>query len=240
MDQLAADAPNWLGLLVMAALVVGFGAMAWFLVIKPDRLNAKALDALAQRRGWTVTRSPAVLGRGFQVTVAPRVKAGWSCVITRQSGTGSGSEIRTTEFESARPLVAQGMVLIGPEMAGASAKTANKMLSQMGGLLEQMLLEHLLGKDAAAEAAGLRMVPDVAAGVTVFATEGVLAQDLAGMFVTLMADWRKSHKAERAFPILIATPTRTRLRLRTDASDPKTLEAFLGTALLLHEAVGDP
>lgn len=238
MDQAATDAVNWAGLLTMAAIALGFALLAWFLVIKPGKINRKGLDAMALRRGWALTRTAPDHGQGVKFRVTPLDNAGWSCVVTRYVQSETGGAILSTDFESPRVLVSQGMVLIGPAIADASAKTAETMLSQMGGMLEHMLLKKLLGEDIAAEFAGLRLVPNAAPGVTVFATDGTPAQELTQMFVTLMADWRNTYRDERAFPILIATPARTRLRLRVDASDPVMLEAFVKTAILLHDAVG--
>ncbi|MFZ1467895.1 MAG: hypothetical protein WAT09_02845 [Paracoccaceae bacterium] len=236
MDPAVTDGVNWAGLLMMAGLVVLFALMAWFLVIKPDRINSKGLAAMAQRRGWALTRTVARLGRGSKIRLVPQDGGGWSCVVTRYSRMEGGGTIRTTEFESPRALLPQGMVLIGPAIADASARTAEKMLSQMGGMLEEMLLKKLLGADAAAEGAGLRLVADAAPGVTVFATTGTPAAELTQMFVPLTADWRTTYRDQQMFPILIATPARTRLRLRVDASNPAMLEAFVDTAVLLHEA----
>lgn len=231
MGSVAGDTVNWVGLLALAALALGFAVLLGFVVIKADRINIKALEALGRRRGWKVTRVPASLGRGARVRVVPQGRAQWSCEVTRQSQSQTKSPVRTTEFEATVGLIARGLVVIGPALPDEAADTSEKMLSLMGGRLEQIWLQRLLGEDVAVEIAGLRRLPAKSAEVTVFATAEVA---LEPEFVRLTEAWRRSHSAERDFPILIATAERTRLRLRRDLFEPAELEQFIDMGLQFH------
>ena len=59
-----AEGVSWLGLAGFAALLAGFGLLFLFTAILPARREARALEALSQRRAWRVQRELGSGGKG--------------------------------------------------------------------------------------------------------------------------------------------------------------------------------
>lgn len=234
MDQSLAGSfeVNWTGLAALAVLVLVFAVILFKTVVKPDRVDARALTELGGRRGWDITRHQAGMGKGFRIEVQPRDAGDWSCLVTRYVRANVGSSIRTTEFTASGARLPAGMVVVGPGLATSQGKEAAAVLSSMGGTLEHLLLTKMLGEDAAGYATDLRLAEGAdLEGATVFATPDAPVDAVLAGFAQPLADWRRSHRKDEDFPILIASATRLRLRLRTDATKADELKAFLGLAL---------
>lgn len=225
----ATEGVNWLGLAGFAALLVGFGVLFLVAVVLPARREARALDALSRRRGWSVRRNFGSGGTGTRIHVAPVAGGDWQAEVSRyQNG---NVQIRVTEYRAAAPRLTQGVVVIGPGLDDGEAALAERLLGGMEGASGQALLRGLTDGRLAPYLAGLRRVPGVEVPrATVLgsglAEEPAEAARLASRFAPLLAAWQAATPGDEAFPILIVSPEGSRLRLRRDANAAQ-LEALI-------------
>lgn len=224
-------------LALMLLLGATFAYALWRLVIRRDTIEAKALEDMAARRGWTVRRhmaqagNVAASGKGYRIEIAPNSTSAWSCLVTRFKNDTGSTVIRTTEFTDPTARLDGGLVVIGPGIAEADAQTAASLMGSFSGPLGTMMLGKLLGSDAAL-ATGISFDSEASGpDATVFATPGAPAAIMAEAYAPLVAQWRQDNSGEELFPILIAGPEALRIRLRTDLVEAARLEPFIDHAL---------
>ena len=226
------------------ALILAAMAALYFLVRRPDRLDAEALRHLADKRGWTIERRMAGVtagtgetGRGYRIEIRPADGSEWSCEVTRYRNIEGGGHVRKTEFADEGFRLPAGMVVIGPAITGKEAEAAVMLLGNFDDGIGQMLLSTILGEETRTMGR-LRLLKDAGiSGATVFASSDAEAGRIGAAYAPLLASWLAAHRDERAFPILIAGPEKLRLRLRTDADDAEALETFLDHALTTRKAL---
>lgn len=238
-DEMAgATGANWWGLAALAAIILLFAVIFVMTTLLPSRREAKALTALGVRRGWQIERRLGIGGKGTRILVRPDLNQDWQAEVARYQN--QSTAIRSTEFRAPLPAFDTGMAVFGPALSGPDAAMTQSLLGGMGGTLERMLLQSLLAEAEAANAADLRLLEQFGLhGATAFATPDAeaAARTFAQGFAPLLARWQSDHPKEAAFPILILTPGRLRLRLRM-AADPVQLERLIDLGLGLQGGGG--
>ncbi|MEZ4317597.1 MAG: hypothetical protein R3F61_08830 [Myxococcota bacterium] len=230
MDPATDAAVNLPGLLGFAALLMGFGALIWFFVVKPDRAEAAGLAALAARTDWRVERHTPHGGRGYHVDIRP-VSGDWRCRVTRYRN--GSTTVLTTELDCPSPRLGDGMIVVGPGLSQADLGAAAAALTGHG--LLETVLPMLLGDRAAAR--GLAPVDLDLPGASTFATPGLDAQAVVEAWAPHLAAWRAARGADDRFPILVLGTDGLRLRVRRDLGDPDELGAFVELGLAARGAV---
>ena len=228
-----AGGANWLGLAGFAALLLGFGLLFLITAILPTRREARALDALSRRRGWSTRRDFGNGGNATRIQVVPTDGEDWQAEVSRyQNG---NVQIRTTEYRAGTPRLSQGAVVIGPRLGDGEAALAEQLLSSMEGAVGQALLQELTDAHLAPHLAGLRRVQGVELPhATVLTSGSAETAPLAARFAPLLAAWQSTTPWDEAIPILIVSPEGARLRMRRDAN-----AAQLETLIDMGRALAD-
>jgi hypothetical protein len=216
-----------LTILLLVPLAAGAAAAAWFLLQRRRIARDEAFQALAARRGWSLTISDQTLGRPPSLRLAARSGPGWTARATR-AGHGGARPIQAgTEFEADEPRWADGLLVIGP------APDKGPDLPSPASPEGQRALARTLGDDVAKYAAVLRPAP-LDHGLALYATADLPPRFDIPAIGRRLAAW-EGHPT--ASPILILGPDGLRLRLRHDTVRADRMERFIDLALDLSRTL---
>lgn len=230
-----AGGANCLGLLGFAALLALFGVIFLVVAILPDRREKAAFRDLASRRGWQVAHRSGQGGRGSRVTIRPAAGEAWHAEIRRYQS--ASRQIRTVEFRSKTPALAQGLVVIGPALTGGDASMAEDMLTSVPIGLRDLLFGGPEYDSLAPQAAGLRLAPSIQVeGASVFTVGEPETAAIAEAYTPLLDQWRVTAPDTDTFPVLILSSQGLRLRVRRDL-DADRLEALIDFGAALADGV---
>jgi hypothetical protein len=202
-----------LTIILFVPLAAG-AAVAAFVLLQRRRIQRdEAFQALAARRGWSLTILGEQLGRPAALRLAARSGPGWTARATRA---GRGEALATqpgTEFTIDEPSWPDGLFVIGP----ASDPPGN--------------LARTLGGDLAKYAEVLRALP-LDHGLSLYTTADLPPRFDIAAIARRLADWD-----DPARPILILGPDGMRLRLRRDTTHADRMESFIDLALDLVRTI---
>lgn len=172
------------------------------------------LQALAARRGWSLSVTEERLGRTGALRIAPRGGVPW----TARTQAGAG-----TDFESAEPRWADGTLVALP-VDGPVDGTAPPDLPR------------LLGPDAARLTGALARV-DSPPGLLVLADGDPRLRLPLDDLARIMGQWRRAGDP-RMVPVLTLGPDGLRLRLRHRISRADHMERFIDLAQEASRLIG--
>ncbi len=225
------------GLLAVGTLAVAAYGMVLWMRLYEVRRHA-AFEALAARRGWSLSLSGRTLGRPATLRLTARSGPGWQAEARLSSATGdSGPQRRITEWSCDEPRWTEGTLIIGPAIPEGATAIAAQVLTHLDGPQGRRMLQRLTGGRLGFEAAGLRPI-DGPEALTVFATADPRRRvDLADV-AKLFDAWQPSRPGDDGQPILILSPGGLRLRLRHDTRTADRMEAFIDLALASARTLG--
>lgn len=199
--------------LLLVPLAAGAAAVAYAVVQRRRVQRDEAFQALAARRGWSLTISGEKLGRPATLRLAARSGPGWTARATRAGRGEALSAQPGTEFAIDEPSWPDGLFVIGPgpDQPGTLART--------------------LGGDLAKYAEVLRAVP-LDDGFALYTTADLPPRFDVPAIARHLAAWD-----DTARPILILGPEGMRLRLRRDTTRADRMEAFIDLALDLVRTI---
>ena len=217
---------------ILLALVAALAGAALALFLRGRQTaRREAFQALAARRGWSLTVSDQVLGRPAVLRLASRSGPAWTAETrTRPRSTDGTPEVRTTEFEAGETRWTDGLLVIGAAPAAETEVQARLLLGVAEGPQGQRMLSETLGERMAADAEALSPRP-ASPGLIVLASappEGRLDLDEVAAILT---EWEPVLADERGLPVLILGRDGLRLRLRHDLQRPEVMERFVDFAL---------
>jgi hypothetical protein len=204
-------------ILLLAPLAAAVTGAGWVALARRRTARDEAFQALAARRGWSLTISDQKLGRPPSLRLAARSGPGWTARATR-AGRGDARPIQAgTEFAVDEPRWTDGLFVIGPAPDTASLQSAEG----------QRALSRALGDDVAKYAAVLRHAP-LDDGFALYATADLPPRFDIPATVRRLAAWEGTQASR---PILILGPEGMRLRLRQDTTRADRMERFIDLAL---------
>lgn len=168
------------------------------------------LQALAARRGWSLTVTGERLGRGGSLRIASRGGHAWEAEV-RADVTAGGV---VTEYEADSPRWAEGTLIAYREAADAPG------------------VEPTIGPDLATRAAGLPRRTEIDSVILLSDADPglrLIPDDLARAF----AGWTAP-----GTPVLLLGPEGLRLRLRTAIDRADRMERFVDLAFDLSRVIG--
>jgi hypothetical protein len=216
-----------LTILLLVPLAAGTAAAAWAVLQRRRIARDEAFQALAARRGWSLTISDQKLGRPPSLRLAARSGPGWIARATRAGHGDSHSVQAGTEFEIDEPRWPDGLFVIGP--APVPAPDAAALQTPEG----QRALARTLGDDVAKYAAVLRHAP-LDGGLALYATADLPPRFDIPAIGRRMSEWKGTGSSR---PILILGPEGMRLRLRHDTTRADRMEGFIDLALDLARTI---
>lgn len=169
------------------------------------------LQALAARRGWSLSVPEERLGRTGALRLAPRGGLPW----TARSQAGAG-----TEFEAPAPRWAEGTLVALPADGVAAPDLAR-----------------LLGPDGARLAAQLAPVP-APPGLLVLADHDPRLRLALDDLARLLHQWPRPATGVRGLPVLSLSPEGLRLRLRHGIARADHMERFIDLAQDASRLIG--
>lgn len=221
-------------ILIGLIVIVALGALVAGLFMVEQSVQARrreAFQALAARRGWSLSISEQKLGRPAVLRLSSRSGIGWQVEVRRSaSGSATRSAIQTTEFHSEEKEWPDGLLVIGPPTPLAAAETAANLLQQLDNPLGQKLLGRLLGDDLSKYATVLQHYP-APANITVFASASPAPRFDLNDLGKAIATWTPQVTGERGQPVVMFGPDGLRLRLRHGTSRADHMENFIDFAL---------
>jgi hypothetical protein len=210
-------------ILLLAPLGALAVAAAWILAERRRATRDEAFQALAARRGWSLTISDQKLGRPPSLRLAARSGPGWTALATR-AGHGGARPIQAgTEFTIDEPRWTDGLFIIGPAPQPVQPDSAEG----------QRAIARSLGEDVAKYAAVLRHAP-LDHGLALYTTADLPPRFDIPAIARRLAAWDDSR---RTGPIMLLGPEGLRLRLREDTTRADRMEAFIDLALDLTRAI---
>jgi hypothetical protein len=221
--------PDLLNITVVIGLIVVAGA--GLALIQKQRLTnqREAFQALAARRGWSLTVSDQKLGRPSVLRLTSRSGHGWTAQTRRQAPGPQGSPAQqTTEFDADEPHWSDGLIIVGPEVPLAADGT--NPLSALESPEGQRWLARFMGQDVAKYGTVLKAY-EVNPAITVLATADPVHRIDFGDLAKLFAVWEQPVWGDRGHPILILGPEGMRLRLRHGTTRADHMERFIDLAL---------
>jgi hypothetical protein len=216
-----------LTVLLLVPLAAGAAALAWAVAQRRRVTRDEAYQALAARRGWSLTISNQQLGRPPSLRLAARSGPGWTARATR-AGRGDARPVQAgTEFDIDEPRWTDGLFVIGP--APTPLPDTQALRSPDG----QRALARAFGDDVAKYAAVLRHAP-LDGGLALYATADLPPRFDIPAIGRKLSGW---DSAPASKPILILGPEGMRLRLRQDTTRADRMEAFIDLALDLARTI---
>jgi Tfp pilus assembly protein PilV len=202
-------------LLVLAVIALAIAvALLWLRLRSATR--REAMQALAARRGWSLTLTEGKLGRAALTRLAPRGGTGWQVTARHLAGATLGDgATESTRFETDEPVWADGIIVIVPKAAMNQPDTAPTLPDP--GDDGAPLLQSYPGPDT------LRL------WATTDPTRRADWQDVAKVLVLseFTADGSLS------FPMVVLGPDGLRLHLARDIKRADRMEAFIDLGLEL-------
>lgn len=229
---------SWIGVLaVVSILAAGATGLTYWLRQREER-RQEDFEALAARRGWSLTRSPQSLGRPAVLRLSARSGPGWQAEARLTSAMGEKApQRRTTEWTCEEPRWPAGTLIIGPALADGDTAIAANLLHRLDDRQGRRMLQRLTGGRLGVEAVGLRVIDGPESLTVIATTDPKLRVDL-GNVAKLLATWDPPVSGEEGHPILILSPAGLRLRLRHDTRSADRMEAFIDMALGAARIVG--
>ncbi len=227
----------WTGIaLVALGAAAVYGGFFW--QRRREVRKHEDFQALAARRGWSLTQNEQTLGRPAILRLTARSGPGWQAEARLSNTAGeAGPQRRITEWRCEEPRWRDGTLIIGPAIAGGDTAIAAQVLTRLDGPQGRRAIQRLTGGRLGFEAEGLRPVegPEL---LTVLATTNPHRRvDLADLG-KLFAGWKPARQGDEGQPILILSPGGMRLRLRHDIRDADRMEAFIDLALATVRTLG--
>jgi hypothetical protein len=215
--------------LAIGLIVVAGGG---FILIQQQRrtVQREAFQALAARRGWSLTVSDQKLGRPGVLRLTSRAGLGWTAQTRRQAAGPQGSPAQqTTEFDADEPRWNDGLMIVGPS-APDPAPDGGSPLAALGTAEGLRWLARFMGEDVAKYGSVLTAYPAHPA-LTVLSTADPALRIDFGDLAKLLAAWDQPVRGDRGHPILILGPDGMRLRLRHGMARADHMERFIDLAL---------
>ena len=221
------------GLTTILLLVLAAGAGAGFVFWLHHRTTAEreAFQALAARRGWSLTISEQKLGRPASLRLTARSGSGWQAEARRLTHDVSGAPITlTTEFTAEEPHWSDGMLLIGPPIPPDKADLARSVLETPGSSAALSLLSQLFGEDPTIDMSTLRLYPGPVE-FTVLATADPAHRVDLGDLAQAVSDWTPLQPGDKGQPVVILGPDGLRVRLRHGTRRADQMESLIDFSL---------
>jgi len=221
------------GLTTILLLVLAAGAGAGLVLWLHHRTTAEreAFQALAARRGWSLTISEQKLGRPASLRLTARSGSGWQAEARRLTHDVSGAPITlTTEFTADEPHWSDGMLLIGPPVPAETMALLREVLDTPASTAALKLLTQLFGEDPTIDMSTLRLYPGPAE-VTVLATADPAHRIDLPDLAQAITDWTPHLPGDKGLPIVILGPDGLRVRLRHGTRRADQMESFIDFSL---------
>jgi len=221
------------GLTTILLLVLASGAGAGFVLWLHHRTTAdrEAFQALAARRGWSLTISEQKLGRPASLRLTSRSGSGWQAEARRLTYDVSGAPMTlTTEFTAEEPHWSDGMLLIGPPIPAETATLLRELLDAPSSTASLKLLSQLFGDDPTIDMSALRLYPGMA-DVTVLATADPAHRIDLPDLAQAITDWTPHMPGDTGLPIVIIGADGLRVRLRHGTRRADQMESFIDFSL---------
>jgi hypothetical protein len=218
-------------LTALVVMVTGTGLIAGLYLLEQSMQSRKreAFQALAARRGWSLTISEQKLGRPPVLRLSARSGLGWQVEVRRNlTGPRAGAAVQMTEFHSEGKEWPDGLLLIGPPSPEAGAES--NPLQELDNPQGRRILARVLGDDLAKYATVLTHYPALPA-ITVFATASPTPRFDLGDLAKAMGGWKPRMAGERGRPVVMFGPDGLRLRLRHGTHRADHMEEFIDFAL---------
>jgi hypothetical protein len=220
-------------ILLLCALVAA-GAGLW--LKQQQILQREAFQALAARRGWSLTLSEQKLGRPAILRLTARSGRGWHCESRRYPAPDHAMpDYLTTEFVAAEPHWAEGHLVLTPgrpEPAGPDLATPELRLRKSA-LSLQDRIGLALGTEISTK---LRQYP-APAGLTVLASGDPVHRFDLDALATIMADWQVQNHGTDGLPIVQIGPEGFRVQVNYGMRRAEPMEGFIDFALDLIRVI---
>jgi hypothetical protein len=221
-------------------LLCAFAAAGFWLWLKQQQiLQREAFQALAARRGWSLTISEQKLGRPAILRLTARSGRGWHCESRLDPGHDPAQHqgkpgYHTTEFTAEEPRWPDGCLVLTPERA----KPALAPLPAQSATMRS---------DASVETRiNLAIPPGIAAQLRLFdappgmaakaSTDPVHRFDLEALTKVMVA-WEPQQRKSDGEPVILISPEGFRVRLSHGMHRADQMEPFIDFALELIRVI---
>ena len=207
--------------------ILGAGAVLW--LNRQQTLQREAFQALAARRGWSLTISEQKLGRPAILRLTSRSGSGWHAESRLDAGDVKGMpSFRTTEFAAVEPHWPEGCLVLTPGPADAEAAPLSATLPQGRSKLSLEARVNLaVPSGTAAQLQGFPARP----GVTVRATIDPVHRFDLDALAKVMTDWKPQRHSSDGQPVILISAEGFRVRLSHGMRRADQMERFIDFAL---------
>ena len=208
----------------------------WLWLKQQQTRQREAFQALAARRGWSLTITEQKLGRPAILRLTARSGRGWHCESQAPAGSDTGrSAYLTTEFTAADPHWPEGYLVLGPgPSAGTDLESTAVMVPKgKSSLTMADRIGQALPDGVKAQLDGYLSVP----GLTVQATCDPLQRFDMAELAKLMSGWQMQQANIDGQPVLHIGPEGFRLQVGHGMRRADQMETFIDFALAIIRVI---
>lgn len=207
--------------------VLGAGAVLW--LNRQQTIQREAFQALAARRGWSLTISEQKLGRPAILRLTSRSGSGWHAESRLDAGDAKGMpSFLTSEFAAEEPRWPDGCLVLTPGPVDAGGPNPPRALPQGRSKLSLDARVNLAVPSGIATQLHHFPAPPT---VTVQATVDPAHRFDLDALGKVMAAWQPQRSSSDGQPVILISPDGFRVRLSHGMRRADQMESFIDFAL---------
>lgn len=225
-------------LVVLLLCVIATGYLIWFLQQR-DTARREAIEALAARRGWSLTITSQNLGRPSILRLASRAGPSWQAEVKRYDASSGAKSQNITEYHSTATGWPDNLLVVCPAARPGNEPAAHTATDPAAGDAIPDDIRDVVEQETGGEVSHLYLWPGPD-GMAVYATSDPSLRTDLGDLAKVYLDWVPFRRGRRGHPVVVLGGAGLRVRLGHALRRADGLETFMDYATALYRHFSRP